>query len=168
MRRETTCKETEGQRFPEFSEHFNLQIQRDQQICSRINERQIKYNQVTVKLLKTKDKETVWKSARRNTLQQTRNQQHGCLHISRETEARGSGAACSSAGRQTNGQLRSLHVRQRDRSQRQWGGVFKCWKADERSAQTPTREQRDRGQRRWGCVFTVLEGRRTVSSDAYT
>ena len=95
MRRETTCKETEGQRFPEFSEHFNLQIQRDQQICSRINERQIKYNQVTVKLLKTKDKETVWKSARRNTLQQTRNQQHGCLHISRETEARGSGAACS-------------------------------------------------------------------------
>ena len=62
MRRETTCKETEGQRFPEFSEHFNLQIQRDQQICSRINERQIKYNQVTVKLLKTKDKETVWKS----------------------------------------------------------------------------------------------------------
>lgn len=89
MRRETICKETEGQRFPEFSEHFNLQIQRIMEICSRINERQIKYNQVTVKLLKTKDKETVWKSARRNTLQQTRNQQHGCLHISRKTEARG-------------------------------------------------------------------------------
>ena len=75
-------------------------------------------------------KETVWKSARRNTLQQTRNQQHGCLHISRETEARGSGAACSQG-----------------------------WKADERSAQTPTREQRDRGQRQRGGVFTGLEGR---------
>lgn len=43
------------------------------------------------------------------------------LHVSRETEARGSGAACSQG-----------------------------WKTDERSAQTPTREQRGRGQRQWG------------------
>ena len=56
MRHETICKEIEGQRFPKFSENFNLQIQRDQQIWSRIKARQIKYNQATVKMLKPKIK----------------------------------------------------------------------------------------------------------------
>ena len=59
--------------------------------------------------------------------------------MSRETEIRGSGEVCS-----------------------------QCWKTDERSAQTPTREQRDIGERQWGSMFTVLEDRRRVSSDAYT
>ena len=59
--------------------------------------------------------------------------------MSRETEIRDSGAACS-----------------------------QCWKTDERSAQTPTLEQRDIGERQWGGVFTVLEDRRMVSSDTYT
>ena len=56
MRHETICKEIEAQRFPKFSENFNLQIQRGQQIWSRIKARQIKYNQVTVKMLKPKIK----------------------------------------------------------------------------------------------------------------
>lgn len=88
MRHKTTCEKIEGQRFPKFSENFNLEIQRDQQIWSRINERQIKYNQVIVKLLKTKDKETVWKSASRNSLQQMRDQRHRRLHADRETGQR--------------------------------------------------------------------------------
>ena len=64
MRHETICKEIEGQRFPKFSENFNLQIQRDQQIWSRIKARQIKYNQATVKMLKPKIKRQSGKKVR--------------------------------------------------------------------------------------------------------
>lgn len=66
MRHETIYEEIKGQKVPKFGENFNLHIQRGQQTWSRINKKQSKSRQVTVKLLKTKDKETIWKSVRGN------------------------------------------------------------------------------------------------------
>ena len=49
-----------------------------------------------------------------------------------------------SAGRQTNGQLRCLHVNRETEIRDSGAACSQCWKTDERSAQTPTREQRQR------------------------
>ena len=64
-----------------------------------------------------------------------------------------------SAGRQMNGQFRSLHVSRETEARGSGAVCSQCWKTDECSAQTPTHEQRDRVQRQWGGVFTVLEDR---------